>query len=511
MPNVASLLSRLRERCRPTDTAAPWAIVLLALILSANLLALVRVGMHPDEAYYWVWSTRPDWGYFDHPPAVAWMIRAFTTLSGSEPWAVRLPSVLAWFVALVVVGRLAASAFESRRAGTLAMLVFASAPIFQVGFHIVTPDAPLLLFVALAYYFLWLAFTRGHGRYWLAAGACVGGALLGKYTGVLLPLAIFVALLADARARRWLATPWPWLAGTLALAMFLPVVLWNYHNDWISFRFQFGHGVQAGRGFSLQNLLVYMGSQMGVLLPWTWIAMVIAAVRSRRQFADKAAHTLFASGFAVPLVFFGIAGLTFPGGANWPAMAYVPGSILLGGMLARWLESPAWRRTGVALVITAVAVSMALVNLLRYPLGAIQRGITFLPDNTQITHTYGWPELGAALREVRSAHGLPAACHVMTDYHLLSAVVAYQLRDGRIALPLPQHRVKQYGIWDAVDQVSPGNVCMVVQEGSGEEGLPAVIGIPDYGKWSRVRIVHIPAPERTRWYGLYIREDHDPR
>ena len=30
----------------------------------------------PDEAYYWVWSRHLAGGYFDHPPVVAYMIRA---------------------------------------------------------------------------------------------------------------------------------------------------------------------------------------------------------------------------------------------------------------------------------------------------------------------------------------------------------------------------------------------------------------------------------------------------
>ncbi len=28
-----------------------------------------------DEAYYWVYSRHLDWGYFDHPPMVALLIK----------------------------------------------------------------------------------------------------------------------------------------------------------------------------------------------------------------------------------------------------------------------------------------------------------------------------------------------------------------------------------------------------------------------------------------------------
>ena len=29
-----------------------------------------------DEAYYWQWAQHLDWGYYDHPPLVAWLIAA---------------------------------------------------------------------------------------------------------------------------------------------------------------------------------------------------------------------------------------------------------------------------------------------------------------------------------------------------------------------------------------------------------------------------------------------------
>jgi hypothetical protein len=35
-----------------------------------------------DEAYYWVWSQHLAWGFFDHPPAIAAIIRMGTAVLG---------------------------------------------------------------------------------------------------------------------------------------------------------------------------------------------------------------------------------------------------------------------------------------------------------------------------------------------------------------------------------------------------------------------------------------------
>ena len=39
-----------------------------------------------DEAYYWLWSRHLAAGYYDHPPAIAFVIRAGTLLFGDTPF-----------------------------------------------------------------------------------------------------------------------------------------------------------------------------------------------------------------------------------------------------------------------------------------------------------------------------------------------------------------------------------------------------------------------------------------
>ncbi len=48
-----------------------WIPLLLFAALLANLYSWFALGTLPDEAYYWLWSERLQWGYFDHPPLIA--------------------------------------------------------------------------------------------------------------------------------------------------------------------------------------------------------------------------------------------------------------------------------------------------------------------------------------------------------------------------------------------------------------------------------------------------------
>ena len=74
--------------------AIPY-LPLLAALMCLRLIAAGRAGLVPDETYYWLWAQHPAFGYYDHPPMVAWGIAAFTWLSDAAVF-VRLPFVLSF-------------------------------------------------------------------------------------------------------------------------------------------------------------------------------------------------------------------------------------------------------------------------------------------------------------------------------------------------------------------------------------------------------------------------------
>ncbi|MFG3757222.1 glycosyltransferase family 39 protein, partial [Klebsiella pneumoniae] len=95
---------------------------------------------------------------------------------------------------------------------------------------IVTPDAPLMVAAAFVLLALAKVLETGQGAWWLAVGLAVGAALLSKYTALLYGLSILVWLLAVPKLRRWLWSPWPYLGGVVAFAVFAPVILWNQQH-----------------------------------------------------------------------------------------------------------------------------------------------------------------------------------------------------------------------------------------------------------------------------------------
>src|SRR5262249_44926335 len=137
------------------------------------------------------------------------------------------------------------------------------------------PDSPLLFFWTLTMSLGWDAIETGRPGKWIAAGAALGAAMLSKYTGVLLVPSLLLYLGLSRRDRRWLATPWPYLAGVAALVVFGPVLYWNWNHEWVSFLFQSKGRLEESRGgFSLHKYLVVQAvGPFALTLPMAAVAL----------------------------------------------------------------------------------------------------------------------------------------------------------------------------------------------------------------------------------------------
>lgn len=95
-----------------------------------------------DEAYYWVYSLRLDWGYFDHPPVVALFVRLGYLFFNNE-FGVRLITILSQIAALLLIYRYLLPAEIKEKRSAAIVIVMALIPILHVFAFIGTPDAPV--------------------------------------------------------------------------------------------------------------------------------------------------------------------------------------------------------------------------------------------------------------------------------------------------------------------------------------------------------------------------------
>jgi len=88
--------------------------------------------LHPDTADHWVWSRTLSWGYFEHPPMIAWAIRFFTALLGNNQWAIETAAQVIALLFYIGLFLLAQETFGTKVA-FFSILILEATPLFSMG------------------------------------------------------------------------------------------------------------------------------------------------------------------------------------------------------------------------------------------------------------------------------------------------------------------------------------------------------------------------------------------
>ena len=230
---------------RACDPAEARPSLSAALRVAAGLF-LAHVGLHlglagrygynGDELYFLACGRRLAFGYVDHAPLVPWIARTSSELFGDSLYALRLAPALAGGLALVLtvllVRRWGGRSFAQLVAGLAVLL----APAFlRMGSILCIPVFEPLFWTGCSYLVV-RCIQDQRSKLWLAVGALAGIGLLNKHTMLFWGAGLAVGLLATP-ARAELRRPWPWLGGLIALAIFLPNLIWQHHNGWATLEF----------------------------------------------------------------------------------------------------------------------------------------------------------------------------------------------------------------------------------------------------------------------------------
>lgn len=445
---------------------ARWSSAAL-ILLGAGVVRLVvaaRVPLFPDETYYWEWSRRLAAGYFDHPPVLALLIRAGTTLLSAAgiaatPIAVRLGPVLAGiggsFAMVATARRLAGDAAAFRAALTVSVM-----PLAAAGLVLATPDAPLLAGVAVTLYAAVRAVqsplrSRESLVWWCVAGVALGLSFSSKYTSILVPIGVLLAVVVRRELRPRLLEPGPYVACVIATLVFLPVLRWNAAHQWVSFTFQLQHGLGAPKGSALTRELALVGGQAGLASPILFVLLVIATWRAIRQRGD-AARALLGVTAAVMGAFFLASALRKPVEANWPAPALIPTIALLAALelspnATRWLRAGWWLGGAFSVLVYLQSV----VPLLPVP-----------PRRDPVARAYGWKAVARRTRLTQQAVNAVSGARtwIAADRYQDASELAFYDEDQPTAFALNlSGRSNQYDLWPRFpDLAKPGDNLVVL-------------------------------------------------
>ena len=441
---------------KPISPESRWLLALVTISTVVRMVAASLADLGIDEAYYWVWSKHIDLSYFDHPPMVAYLIRCSTFLFGDSTLAVRLPSILFSAGFLIVMFKLSVRLYSTPRIGWLTALFCTLSPItYALGF-LMLPDAPLLFFSALALN-LFLDLVEGRQDVWWLVGIMLGCALLSKYNSILLCVSAIAFLATGSPDDRRLLLNWRLTgAAVLALAIFIPVIIWNAQHQWASFSFQLRHGFGGSQSIWWIVVLGPILAQSGYVSPVLWMGSVRTLVNSAQNIMKDSQARFIAMFGGIPILFFLVAGFRTPGLPHWAAMGY---AVLFIG-IAAWCDMNLrakkimlWGSVlfGVLpLLLLSVHASVGLIGL-PYQIRLGGKDIR-IRDQTDMIH--GWSEWSEAVRDMTlpggQAEGIAA---VVTHHWMVGGKASYALRNTGIPVVVWSYgRTTQFDFWSTPEE-----------------------------------------------------------
>ncbi len=299
---------------------------LLAVGLASLALRLWIAAVFPvtgDEAFFYWWGVYKDWGYYDHPPMVGWLIGLMRDVFGDSLWAIRLPVVVLPLALGAALGW-ALQPVAGQRAGW-AVLFFWLAPINWLNV-LITTDTPLMFWSMLSVAVLLRAELRprldaaARGLYALS-GVFLGCAFLSKYFSVVLGLTYLVYFALYRRER------WQGLALVVLFALPGPAIniAWNMDHGWSNIMFNVFNRNEDDH-FELRKPFMYFGMMLYLASP----AAVWLGWKHRQALRSTAAqHRLLTCLVLVPLAFFALLSFKKVIGLHWVLSFYPFGFALL--------------------------------------------------------------------------------------------------------------------------------------------------------------------------------------
>jgi hypothetical protein len=386
---------------------ALFILIGISTVIRIVTAAITELGN--DEVYYWTYALFPSLSYFDHPPMVGMLIRATTiNLIFNQEIFVRLGAIICGSINLWLIFKIG-QYIKNSRTGLYASFLYAGSLYGSIiAGTFILPDSPQTFFWLLTMFFFLKSVTKQPSEvksksYLIFAGITAGLALLSKYHSAFLWFGALIYIILYNR--QWLKQKELYISLILSAIFTLPILLWNYHNDFISFTF---HSSRAGffsGGINFKTFITEISGQIFYNNPVNFVLILISLyLLFRKKFAMQAEYKnlLLLTGLPVIITFiiFSLTRTTFP---HWSAPGYF--SLIL--ITSVWLESkeskhlyPLSLKLSNGLIVIILFLGILSTNYGFIKLGGTDTDDITKKGNGDVTlEMYGWKQIGEQFKQ----------------------------------------------------------------------------------------------------------------
>ena len=291
-------------------------LYLLGAILVINLLQAYFTELIFDEAYYWYYAKNLAWGYFDHPPMVAWLIKLSGLLFNGE-LGVRFMTCLLSTATFILLWLIIDHPKKKEYVPHFFVVAFSMILLNAYGFFTL-PDTPLLFFTAL-FLFIYKKFIASPSLLLsIVLGIVMAALMYSKYHAVLV---IIFVLLSNLKLLR---SNYAWLAVLTALLCYTPHFVWLYENDFVSIKYHLFERPNQAYSFNKFTLKYFLDiiTIFGLTFPFAYY--ILYHTKAKNKF-EKALIFLT---YGV-LIFFFISSFSKRTQAQWVIVISIPMVVMI--------------------------------------------------------------------------------------------------------------------------------------------------------------------------------------
>jgi 4-amino-4-deoxy-L-arabinose transferase-like glycosyltransferase len=258
-----------------------WLFIVLITAFKIIFNFYTGLELYGDEAQYWLWSRNLDFGYYSKPPALPLAIWLSSQVCGQSEGCIRAPSAIFHFLSAIGIYLIGLQLY-SKKIARLAVVAFITLPSVTLSSLLASTDPLLITAWTFAILFWLKALKNNHLQNWLLVGLFSGLGLLAKYNMAIFALAALIHLFATNKLKQ-LTNQKLWLAVLLAFVIFLPNLLWNYHNHFVSIIHTQDLAKGVGYSGGLMSLGTLLLGQFAVFHPILFVVLFFCANQKNYQ------------------------------------------------------------------------------------------------------------------------------------------------------------------------------------------------------------------------------------
>lgn len=423
-----------------------YRILFYSSLFVVNLIQAWQTELFDDEAYYWVCSAFLDWGYFDHPPMIALLIRLGSYIFPSE-LGVRFFSVILSTLSIYLMEKLIKPEKQ-----ILFYAIILNILMLQLGGILAAPDIPLFFFTVL-FFITYKNFISDAGLIQIVLLSVVIALLIySKYHGVLIVLFTLVSNTKLFTKRTFYAV------AVFSLILLAPHIIWQINNGYPSIQYQLFERVSPP--FRLSFISDFVVGQLLVAGPIIGWLLIWAAFKYKADTTFEKSMLYSIIGF---YVLFFISSFFTRTELNWTIPIIVPLVYLSYNYLKNDQKKSAWvyRLLPFSLIIMiSIRIFMVMdISLLKY-----------IPKD-EFHQNKSW-----AAEIKKKANGSPV---IFTNSYQRASKYWFYSGDTSFSLNTYKYRRSGYNFWPLEKQFQHKTVMLIGSEHS--DNMPGYIETPRVG------------------------------